>query len=448
MRGIGISAADRIDPGGAEGTGAGPSKKYYLQLFGGLRFGDGEAVLTQEQLRSDMVTKLATFLMYNYRNPLSVQGLIEALWPEGGTGNPEGALKNLVYRLRKALEKNWPDETFILTGAHTYQWNPELSLVIDTEEFEQRLHAADKSIDVNRKKELLLEGIRLYTAQLLPDFGNVYRILCEQTRLHNRFLSAIRELCSILEHREEYETMIEVCQKAARLEPFDVPIQVLLMKAYFGVQKYSLAEKHFQEACLFFEESGLTEEVLTLRSEYRRIQRQMNNMETSLRVIEQDLRQDPGSKRAFVVGYDVFRRVFELRVRRAERHPELLTLGLLTLNLSKENAGTYPVGSLSAFSGGMPGNASQIYTIREQEMDRMEGNLSTGLRGGDVITRYSANQFLMVFGGCSEHDAEQVLQRVVGLYGKSGGRCRCSHSVKAVEVSRPREAAETDNVKM
>lgn len=52
-------------------------------------------------------------------------------------------MKNLIYRLRGLLEESdLPKEDYILCRRGAYQWNPEISVTLDIEVFEQEYREA------------------------------------------------------------------------------------------------------------------------------------------------------------------------------------------------------------------------------------------------------------------------------------------------------------------
>ena len=87
-----------------------------VRLFPTLELSDGVQSVGEEDIRSDMVVKLLSYLAYNHKRSCTAQELTAALWQDDESANPVGALKNLAYRLRTILKKPWPDIDFITTG--------------------------------------------------------------------------------------------------------------------------------------------------------------------------------------------------------------------------------------------------------------------------------------------------------------------------------------------
>ena len=65
---------------------------------------NGNYAFPQEKKKSKQVGLLFAYLLANRNVETSKSKLIEVLWPEEDSGNPEGALRNLVYRGRMEMK--------------------------------------------------------------------------------------------------------------------------------------------------------------------------------------------------------------------------------------------------------------------------------------------------------------------------------------------------------
>lgn len=79
--------------------------KLQVQMFGEFLITNHESVLNTEVIRSEMLTRLLTYMICNRKKSMTVQELTDFLWAEKESDNPAGALKNLMYRLRSLLKK-------------------------------------------------------------------------------------------------------------------------------------------------------------------------------------------------------------------------------------------------------------------------------------------------------------------------------------------------------
>ena len=74
-----------------------------MNIFGGFSLSDGQVSVNESTLHSNKLNRLLIYILLHRDRDLSHQELIDTFWQEEHSRNPEGALKNLVYRLRSEL---------------------------------------------------------------------------------------------------------------------------------------------------------------------------------------------------------------------------------------------------------------------------------------------------------------------------------------------------------
>ena len=113
-----------------------------VDSLGKFQITDGNVIVGDEELRSNMLSKLLLYILLYRDKTLTIEDITTAVWQDEEIENPAGALKNLMYRLRVFLKKNFGDEDFILTDHGSYRWNPRQEVAVDTEQFEQMFESA------------------------------------------------------------------------------------------------------------------------------------------------------------------------------------------------------------------------------------------------------------------------------------------------------------------
>ena len=112
-------------------------RKYQFKMFGGLSVTtDGKTIPLSSQIGKQL-TALLSYLICNYKQSVSKEKIIDNFWPD--SENPSNALKFAIHRLRKTLEtvEGLPNVEMIVTTANGYQFNPTISVELDTEAFEK-----------------------------------------------------------------------------------------------------------------------------------------------------------------------------------------------------------------------------------------------------------------------------------------------------------------------
>ena len=79
-----------------------------IRTLGKFQIRDEEHIVNEEEIRSPKMINLLAYLIIHRNQTLTFYDMADALWQEEETGNPAGALKNLMYRLRvSSEEKLW-----------------------------------------------------------------------------------------------------------------------------------------------------------------------------------------------------------------------------------------------------------------------------------------------------------------------------------------------------
>lgn len=121
-----------------------------------------------------------------------------------------------------------------------------------------------------------------------------------------------------------------------------------------------------------------------------------------LKLIMKELKEEPGIHGAYCQDYDTFKQLCRLELRRMMRKKADIYLILFTLT-DRENHFLPP-------------------EKREKEMDILGEVICNCLRQGDVYTRYSSNQFLVLVNDVSEETEHMIAERIQKAYYIEHGR--------------------------
>ena len=86
-----------------------------VHFFGKFCLESKNGRLDEETIHSKKIIKLLAFLLLNHNRMINAEELGELVWGNGGSSNPMGALKNLIYRLRNTLN-NWDRRNTLSRG--------------------------------------------------------------------------------------------------------------------------------------------------------------------------------------------------------------------------------------------------------------------------------------------------------------------------------------------
>lgn len=365
-----------------------------VQMFGPLSFYAMDHSLDRKGIRSDKAVKLLAYLLIYRNREIPVQELMEIFWPDDKTLNPAGALKNLMYRLRAILKKTWGDADWILTGKGSYQWNPCIPVFLDAELFEQKCKEGKLCEKQEEKLRYYRQAVQLYTGRFLPEFSEEHWIMVLASYYHSQYLNCVKILACLLEKAGCYEEMEECCSTAVGMDPLDEQIQTLYLKSLILGNKKEMAFTQYKEVeRLLFDNLGVRPSA-EFQKLYTDMMKQVHAYEEDMQVIRNELWGNGERKGAFLCEYGTFRKVYQLEGRQAERLGLSSYLSLVTLCREDKEAGGDDLEQIQHAAG------------------RLQKVLLESLRLGDAVSRYSANQYLIILSGCQYEDAKNVMKRI------------------------------------
>ena len=366
-----------------------------VSTFGTLTIEGMGETLKEEQIRSRMLTKLFSYIIMHHRQEMTVLELSEALWPDDSSNNPAGALKNLMYRLRSLLKKTWGADDFIITGRGAYNWNQNVGLLIDAENFDEYLKRAALSHSREEKILLYQQGLSLYKGEFLPMLESDYWVVTLGTYYQSTYLSSVKKLIEMLEADKRYDDMADWCNAALRIEPLDEELHTAMIRVLVAQNKTKMALDHYQEAkSLLYENLGVSPSE-ELRNIYLKLLEETNTREMDIGAIVKDLSKDEDHG-AFICEYGVFKKIYHLESRRTGRLGISVFLLLVTVE---------PTATLAS--------SSKAYLdIVSESMARLEDVLYHCLRSGDVVCQYSGAQYIVLLPTCQYETTKRVIKRI------------------------------------
>ncbi len=367
---------------------------YFLGKF---QIVDGEKVLTEQSIRSEMLMKLILYFIIHRDHALTIQELSAALWEEDEIDNPTGALKNLMYRLRTTMKEIFGTDAFFVTGRGTYSWNSEIEIDVDVELFEDCVKKATQS-DCSRaqKKRRLLEAIDLYKGEFGVKCKDVYWVMTQATYYHSLYLSVVLQLAEMLIEDEEYHQLEEMCGDALQYDVADENLHCYFVKALILQNKLELARVHLEEAEHILQETLGIRNSRPLEKLRKELMKLMKNDLLSIKEVLHEATQEEDYSGAFQCSFGVFKEIYRLESRKIDRLGMAEHIGLITIN--------------------NPVKEQTQHFFARQAMDRLELITKNSLRSGDAYTRLNDIQLLTLLPGCSYESAKRVLERICNLF--------------------------------
>ena len=391
-------------------------KTVSVSLLGGFALEVDGASLTDDINRSLKLWSVLAYLTLHRERAVPQSEFIELFWPDDHSSNPVNALKTLLYRIRAMLEPLFGQEIQpILSQRGAYIWNPAVGCTLDIDRFEELCRlGGDTQRTAEERMTSYREAVELYKGDLLPKLSHQMWLVPMAVRYHTAYIAAVKDFAVLLDEAALYEEMHEVCARASDLDNLDEGLHTLIVRALLRQGKDAAALEHYEKATdLLYRNLGVrpSEE---LRSLYKEIMATEKTLETDLGVIMNDLREAAARPGAFVCEYGFFKEAYRLEVRRAIRSGTCVHLCLITVSLP---------------DGGMP----QLKVL-SNTMDQLLDVLVNNLRRGDVVSKFSGAQYVIMLPAANYEDSNMVMDRVVNAFYQQHRRNFLKLTVRVREI--------------
>lgn len=376
---------------------------FEVSLFGKFRICRGECVLNQDEIHSEMIIKLLSYIFFYRDRLVTVDELTDVLWSEDETGNPGGALKNLMYRLRNVLREYFGEGDYILNSRGAYCWNSQYELNVDCESFEKLCKNAEQLTNDVSKLRLYEEAVDLYKGDFLVRFSSMQWVIPLATYYHSMFLTAVKKLTGIYYANGQYENMERVSARALSIDTLDETLHCQLIRALIYQNKSELANDYYARA-----EKLLSSSLGICKSEQlKEVQSELINMQTlydeaALQDVNEEIAESEEPEGAYVCSYTIFKEIYRLEYRRATRLGEDSEY-ILLLTISLKNS--------AKLDDNEQYNQYQI----KRAMNVMHSVLKKSLRISDVASRYSNSQYVVLLPLMNHKDCQSVAKRIIQL---------------------------------
>lgn len=349
--------------------------------------------------------------------------LLQFLYDRESLSNSSNSLSNLLYQLRRQMVRaGLPEAEYISRKDGVYRVQEGLALRIDALEFKElaeegrRLSQAGAG---DRACSLFKQALELYQGSLLPAISTELWVVNESLRFKSLFEVCVKGAGDYYKQQRDYEAMYQIYTRAVELYPFDDwqtgQIDCLMLRGEYK-EAFALYERTVN---LYSEEMGLPPSVRLMRC-YEEMGKRLESSETGLLDIISEFKEDsetaskPGEG-AYYCAYPAFVDVYRFLKRTVKRSTTPVCLMLCTL---------------VDYEGKPIGNADKLKARSEM----LREAIRSCLRQGDVFTRYSTSQYLILLVGTSREDCDMVYRRLLKkLKALAGPRAELQYSVVALK---------------
>ena len=357
---------------------------------------EGPLILTEQDSTSKRLWAFLQYMAVFHQRGVTQEELIEALWGDCDIGNPVNTLKTLLHRGRSAMQQlGFADgKEILLYRRGVYSWSSSVCLELDVEVFDRLCEEAEAG-----SLDSALAALPLYAGDFLPSASGSPWAISLRTFYHGKYLALCAETAQKLLDQERYEEACRICQNATMADPYDETCHLLLMRAMAAAGSTQAAIQHYTHvAALLMDQLGVSPspEMVAL---YRELTKTNQGTEMNLGIIRDQLIEQKRVNGAFFCEFGVFQDIYRLMARSYARSGQVAQLTMIAV---------------------LDRDGSPLPTQRlAPTMEVLRTSIQCSLRSGDVFTRYSTTQYLILLPTASYENAELVLNRIIGAFQKT-----------------------------
>lgn len=372
-----------------------------IRMFGEFSFEyDGKPAIPYNA-RGSKVYYLLQYLLAHRGKSFTKEALVDLLYENENVDNPSNALKIIIHRLRKLLEAyGLSSRNYLLYRNGKYSWNPDCACEIDIEIFLEHIKMAGQESCSEEERILHYQSaVNLYKGDLLPHLSTKEWVLPLAVHYRELYLSCIRELFRRAGNALDYKSMLEICIKATSIYPFDEELHYMQIYCLFSLNRLKEALLAYNSVIdMLFDEFGVhpSDELQNL---YRQITEKLQSVTDSVADIRADMNEDTEEGGAYYSNYQSFSDNYRFVVRGLERTGYSAYLMLVSLVNKK-------------------GRAQESGDALADAAGKLHNAIKTVLRKGDLFTRYSTTQFLILLIGINQENCSLVFRRLEKSYQK------------------------------
>lgn len=130
----------------------------------------------------------------------------------------ESQLCYLIYRLRQTFGLI-SEKELIVSTASGYQFNPDLHIMTDYQQFDDLIQLASKASSVINRVELLKNAIDLYCGKILSSADGEHWLIQFAAKYHIAYVGAVNELLKQLNALHSYDLLNQYAARSLAIVP-------------------------------------------------------------------------------------------------------------------------------------------------------------------------------------------------------------------------------------
>lgn len=373
-----------------------------IRMLGGFTIEYDGSAISDHNNRMRKVWLLLAYLICN-RSQLNTQEHYLSLIQGSGfseSADPNGKLKALFHRARTMLNELSENagHQWIVRKNGTYAWNGDIPVELDVETFERLCKQAAASENSDERLNLYREAMALYRGDFLPKLDMEAWVIPISAYYHQMYLTAATDCLSLMAEKQLFKEGVQLCQAALKTDPCSEELYQHLMRCRIGLDDRAGAMMAYDEMSeMLFSTFGVMPSDES-RAIYREASQETETKTVLSSEVREQLKEPFGARGAMLCQYDFFRMLYQLQARSIVRSGDAIHIALFSVH--GQNHKALPRRSL------------------DRVMDNLQELLMNNLRQGDVISRCSVSQLIIMLPQANYEDSCAVCKRLLKAFRK------------------------------
>jgi len=393
-----------------------------VTMFGSFSIQKNGQRIDDSNNRMRKVWLLLAYLIYS-RNTGTSQERIHSLLRGGSDDSvdPNGRIKGIFYRVRSMLNQLDASAGYdlILNKRGNYTWNNQIPLQLDIEEFEKLCITASNETDDAVRLSVYQQALELYKGDFLPKLSMEPWVMPISAYYHQMYLTAAEQTLLLLEKDNRWADCRTFSQQALKIEPYSETLYQYLMRSQIALENRAAALQAYEEMSeLLFSTFGVMPSDES-RQLYRLATREGDSQAVPVGTVREQLREQNDTKGAMFCEYDFFRLLYQVQARAIIRSGEVIHIALLSLHAH--------------------GRKELSRRSLDTAMENLQELLISSLRRGDIVTKCSISQFIIMLPQANYENSCLVCQRLLKAFNRQypHSPCEIHFSVQPLEPLSP-----------
>ncbi len=371
-----------------------------IRMLGAFSVQYGEKTIDDQTNRMKKVWLLLAYIIFSrdsvitqnhYLNLLQGAGMDESV-------NPNGRVKAMFYRVRSMLNEldGNAGHDWIIRKNGTYAWNSEIPVRLDAEDFERLCKQAQDSADEEERLSLYSRALELYGGDFLPKLSMEPWVMPISAYYHQMYVDAAEQALAILERGQRWEEMAQLCKKALKIEAYSEVFYQYLMRSCIALKDRPAALRAYDELSELLFSNFAVMPSDESRALYREASREDEGFAVPVNMVRDRLKESAAVKGAVYCEYDFFKLLYQVQARAIHRSGDVIHIALLSVRGQRDR--DLPRRSL------------------DLAMNNLQELVIENLRQGDVVTRCSASQLIIMLPQANYENSCAVCQRLLKAF--------------------------------